>query len=1636
MYSVEDLLISHGYKLPKHTTSSSTPTPTPASSSRQAPSSSPPSYSKHHEILENRPGPRTVNGYERGPGMPYGNGGGARQPQAYGSGCPNNNNNEPRDRGPSRREGENRCQIDTHSLGESLTSDSGFCDGTRVPQSQSKDVAYWRRRGQDFTVLLDYADLRENHGGGQGGYGRPEGSQQARGQELSAEERQRAAQERQRWAAQAQAQMQAQAQVQAQFRSREREAALHQWRMASDRKCQSLGTDEWRPAVSFGHQLSQSEGERWAQEQQRLHARTPEGMVVHPRAKAKSQSLPRMLQPESLQYVDIDSSGLELFRRVNGHPLSHHDLYRPPRWPENGRPASANQLSMTPKQRFTRPPRPPSYEMHQQIRGSCEMLSGRDSVILQARDRTPLPISRTGDPQLDYFAQDSGPPGYIPPPSYKRAPLMGGGRRGYGEIALDYRYRGDVYQHIQVAPDGSHWFTRHPAGSWPDPQRERSMKQLYPVYTTVERPGGGIQYIPFDDPRIRHISSALGGNSLTDADKIRHIRNELPSVTVSEPASSDSAFLPPPLGPFIAAKLADDANQTSASDFDNDNNRWHSDLHKVAVDNFPATDQNCNRYPKNQRPPSSPSSAFQAPLARSCSRQGSSSDQVFAETITQVKKIVPDSGPENTKRRVSETIFCLVSVPVHTPINISKDLAADQNNNETIPSLTVTNTETFAVGLKESPNVRSKSVNEMPIKPHYSHYHTSSTSSMRNYKRAPLRKEILDAWALQARQDKELCYAGSWPGNQYRNQETQTGSPLKSPEPQSPPGGQEPVPSISDTTTDSNVGPESSSSYGYPMAGQKNLHPSSNSAFSRLSLSPTQPSPSQPTQQDRSSPSNARDQGEQPSSPRKSNSSPPESAEQVTFGQFLLKPVNRRPCDAIEELETINKEMEDTISKRPNGDQCIDDLDGVNKGLDPFQSGAHFIAGLEPGREAISLPPMHIEKPNNLKVRSKSLASTADLDSMDIKSAFSRPQANNIPSTNDLPILSNPGHKDSFLLPSQTQHNESNRLYRQDIPVPQESLLRDVGLTVYTETPGGPGEPMQRSLSVPSPLDHKEFSQSVQLSRESWTALVKNSGSPKHNTNKELKAEGETERKPKSVNVPPFRGEVNLRICRTRSESSRSPQKERSPHITRLSREVSFVLNDDDGNGRYAISEPMTYKNDSTMADKHLENLLIREKANSLPAEDLSNLYEVKYAKGIPENESIEQRAARILGIAVPVESLGVADNQDDVDTTVVEKLHSRGKETQQVMGECEQVKDETLIVQGAETEEVKGTESGEDHNEGDRQKHSSNHSDGEDTEIQSLVVLDLPEFPPHTLPLSLPVTPADKLALSTCSVEKRGRGGACKLIESLQDKLTSSAVSSATSMGRSTPDRMARLKELDSVSRIRRLSLKGSESGGEVDSEERDGDREESEVQEVTKEEVVEQREEENDKKTEEEGRKGEENPDEHETAHKTHDKLGDPKEDCKPKEEENEGICEEEQRQEEDAEDMNVEIALKAGNEEHKEVDVELKTGEPNGEVELKIVEDDKEKPLETVRDEQNEAEVSKGEAAKDAEGKKLPKPKQRTKLKKPPLLPKPRSVPKREITLPLSFSTGTCGPSNMEDEEVLSVSDSYDPSQVERV
>lgn len=1419
MYSVEDLLISHGYKLPKHST------PTPGPLAHTMPLASPPSYRRERQLLER---PRTVNGFERGSTGLYR--------------C-SLNNSEAQDRSQSRQEG---------PPGGSLPHDTRFCEVNRGPQLQSKDVSYWRRKGQDFAVLLDYTDYKEAAGARQGNYMRPEGPQQARGQEPG-EERQRT--DRQQWGGAPGC----------------REQPLH-WRTA-ERKCQSLGAEEWHPS-----------GERCSQEQQRLHARTPEGMV-HPRIKAKTQSLPRVLQPDSLQYVGR-GSGQELYKRVSGQPLFHQSIYRAPRWPDSGRPASAVQLSITPKPRFTRPPRPPSYEMHQQIRGSCEVLSGRDSVHPPTRDRTPLPMLRT-ESQMDYFAQDSGPPGYIPPPSYKRAPIMGGGCREYGEVAINYRYRGDVYHQVHVAPDGSHWF----------PRQVSHQRQLYPVYSTQQRPTGRVQYIPFDDPHISHISSAMGGNSLTDADKIRHIRKELPSVTVSEPASGDSAFLPPPLGPSLVGKLGNDSNPSSSREFDSNNTRWHSNLHKETVDNIPATDQNCNnRYHRiHHAPPASPFSAFHAPKTDfRCS-----SEQGFLETVTQVKQISPDSSVDNnrnTKRRVSETIFCLVSVPVHTPTNFSKDASSDQNNNDTTSSLTLPST--FAVGLKESRPVRSKSVQQAPIWGHYSQFYTSSTSSLRNYKRAPLRKEIIDAWALQANEDRDM-YSKSWPGNQYRNQETQTGSPItvvKSPERQI--SQEKATQSISVMNSDYVGVIDRTSSNGYLIEGQKKLQLSSNSAFSLLS--PTQSTSVEASPPELPSPSiepNKVDQ--QPSSPSKKMSSPlhspkdnpTETSDQVAFGQFLLKPVNRRPFDYIGELETINKEMEDTISKRPNVGVCK----GTKK-LNLHQSGVQ------------SVEEIFVEKPSNIKVRSKS---SADLDLMESSTSFLRPQESLVPtkqpSVDD--ILSS-GSLESELVPI-------------DIPVPQESLLKDVGLTVYTET--SPREHVPRSCSVP-PL--QKFDELLWDGRKTG---------PNLNNTKELKSKPDHKH---------HLSGVSLRICRSRSESSRSSHKrECSPHVIKLNREVTCLYSDDDLDSRYAILPPQISSNESTIADKHLEDLLIQEKANSLPTEDLSKLYEVKCAEGIPENESIEERAARILGL--PVEALGGADKKNN---------ENNEDANQEVIEGSVEVQKESIVEDGEISEEK-----------------------ANDNELK----IELPEVLQNESSLSMLAAQDLELAETICNEEEN-----VQVRESLSAECA-------------IPDNTDKPEEEDTTTGISLNSTNTCSDGLEAN-EVNKGQCTNGELQEV--EEVKKDLGEKVEKPCEKDATQ------------------------CDSMQDKSEGDCcsgevdvqECKETQGNEVEQVKDDIAL-IENEGIKEV------------AEVTRLEDPEKIELEVVEERKENLEVSKGtrgpSKAKPAAPAAAPKPKQRTKLQKPALLPKPRSVPKREITLP------RCSPAAMGDQD-KAIPDSYDPSRVERV
>lgn len=1308
MYSVEDLLISHGYKVPQRNSNnvpvSHSSSPQPATYEKCLPTRS----DSRCEIAEKRKGHSGVNGYE---GDHVYSGGGIRQAPARG--FPGDAENRVR---------KQRTQdVDNGNLGDgrlpedSLTTDSGFFEAHRGIHSQPRseqDVSYWRRRGQDFSVLLDYADFRDPRGSGGGGVAnKPEGMQRRPESALSTEEHNR---ERQRRAESA--------------RAREREMALHQWRIAAERKYQSLGTEEWRPMTSMSRQPSENEV---AHDQRR--PRTAEG-AVPPRTKNKSQSLPRM-QSESLQYFSIPTAGQDSYGgfKLNGHHIRdphgrHIDGENRQRWTDR----SGAQSAPLSKPRFSRPLRPPSYEAHQQMRGSAEMLTGE--LAPRARDRTPLPFSRQ-----EYFVQELGgsgaePPGYIPPPSYRRQPVIKGGHRTYPISMANHQYRGDPYMQSSAMTEVQEWFIRQTGMAWPDHYRDgrRSMpcrRQAYPGYS--EERMGNVQYIAFDDPRVRHISGAgIDGNSLTDADKIRNIRNEIPVNLIPE-KSNDSA-LPFTEKPFDRT----DPNKSNISNSINEDSMHKESLKETECSNT-VPDQNCNRHPVTHG---------NIVALQMTTQQNSSLGLI--ETVTQVKKFEAKTVAENkknSKKKLKETMFCLVSVPISMQANRS---VSDPNNNQKV------------ISSQDNTGVQQDNQNMLKASSKETHIQSNSSPSIRN---PPLKKEITDTRSLDPSQDSEVFYAGSWPGDQYRNQETQTGSPEVSRNTHSS-ANDHPSPF---TITNNEGETNCSANYGYPMIGQKDLNHSSNSAFSRTVNGISVRSPHFPRSVSL------------PSSPdhqpllRKSKQS---SESQELFGQFLLKPVNRRKWDAIGELESFNKEIQDHTGKFPNAEQNTKELDeALNSVLELSDASnnskqetppPHTNKEIDQQPHVVQVPDMQL-KSNNLNVTSHS-GKGGHPEYKGLKSSLSKTKVNFDTHTQQIPVSKTDNYVNFDIL----QRGDNDPvMHRQDIPVPKECLLKDVGLTVYTAIPdtvtsGSPTCLSPESPMLTSPSDNSEMCETLQItSSDSSGDLSRHSpefseGTQSLNNNNAFNS--------KKLKKEAGRGSTDV----IKSERSSRIHVIKSLHCR-------FKANFEDDDDEHFYSDYLSWSNEKTLADEHLETLLSQEKANNMPTEDLSNLYQVQCAKGIPENESIEQRAARILGISVPVEAL-VVDQVDgkplerdfkNTDATVLEtqtKEMSLNDETQNVCREFEEVPNRSMESQGHALE----VELGEDPESTEDLSSAEKHS------LRVSTMLELPEFPPSNLCLSLPLTEDEELTLSVSGGDRKETVNA-EITEAPQDQLQACCLSS-----------------------------------------------------------------------------------------------------------------------------------------------------------------------------------------------------------------------------------------------------------------
>ncbi|KAG7523603.1 junctional protein associated with coronary artery disease-like [Solea senegalensis] len=1398
MYSVEDLLISHGYKLPRSGPPSATPyDKRPADCQR--------------ELVDNRAARGTLNGYEADRGASITGIYGTRQALVKGY---HPIDSEGVERNLRRKELGIGIGIgigilgDAQPLGDSLATDSGFYDVPSLTYSEplsheDRDVSYWRRRGQDFSILLDYADGRELRASA--GAWRPQAL-------IAAEEHRAERQAQQLW--------------EDISWLRDPDAAPGQLRVTGERKCQSLGTEEWRPAVGLGRQLSDGDGDRWSKDQYRL--RTPEGFF-HPRTKAKSQSLPRVLSPDGIVSRELIPSRPSLpdrQQRINSTVFSgpysryiYSGAVGRERWGRNAGPSS--HVALLPKPRFSRPLKPPSYEIHQQTRGSAEMLAIEQGA--KQKDRS-LYYPRVGDFRQDYFAQHSTisgmePPGYIPPPSYRRPPLPRSVSINRNEIA-NVRWRAEALQ--MHSSDPGRWLSRQASGSWLEHYGDRSMLHRKQVHSGPEEQPGHTRQLT-EEPRAKQISGGPSGNSLTDSDKIRNINKEIPPAKNLGQSTNDSAF-PPQQGPALNTE----ARKTAPTEIDS-SNRWSNRGINKKIDNV-APEQNRSQF--------LPSSILGKPPPPPCKP----ADQGVSETVTEVKKVEVPEPPEkdkskNLKKRLSETIFCLVSVPVTPQLT---GIIRDQNNNNEkspVPADSPSDNKTGHLTNQSLQSTSSAEAELQALTGSIASSKTSSRASSKMFKRVPCRPPKINHY-------KELKLSGSWPSNQYRDQETQTSPEVQKPDPENKEAQQEPVPAGTEDSPDnsSQVG----TAFTFPMKGVKSLKLSSNSAFSLTATFSNQLNKST---------------AQQPAVPPSGNveeAKPAANTGQEAFEQYLLKPTSQRPWDAVKELETIKKEVQDQqqqqSNKQPSVDKCIEDLNEAYKDILELGTASNKVPNGSvqiPERIKIRLTSEPLNKPSSL--RRSAVSWSVDPEYREVKSAFSRPATKSVTFSKqlreELPVPPRETGFREYRVVTHLSRRRSNdgRTIKLDLPdEPIETPLCDFSPTTNTtaaEVPWADRQPMQDASTLTSPPDYEDICQALRQSRD--PADVDKSSTGNSESLQDLSADSEEdcpickrelENQMRQGPLPPLHEENSSDSSANQNGSPPQCSTLGSPAEDANTEESNdFSLNQ---SGSDVCAET---KNQHTLTQ---ENVGEDEKTDNAQADTLDNLCAGNLAESIPAHEATDESSSTVSANVVTAD-LQVTEEQrvgekltKDVDVGEMAAIigetpeSSADKQSAEVQTECEKL---DSSMSDDKQEQKKKPFAVPEHKIGSRTQLGRDHPG-------------LPEFPPDRLPLSIPPNLDRRLSLSL-EGERRGRGPS--RIEALQNKL-------AVSPGRVAVERLAWMRDVDVMYRVRRLSFRSTDSGegeAEADGEGKDehvedthpdpqrhkeNDQEVSHLQQVSKETVL----------------------------------------------------------------------------------------------------------------------------------------------------------------------------------------------------
>lgn len=1292
---------------------------------------------------------------------------------------------------------------------------------------EERDISYWRRRGQDFSILLDYADGRELRASAAAW--RPQAL-------ITAAEAERQA--RQLW--------------EDISWLRDPDAAPGQLRVTGERKCQSLGTEDWRPAVGLGRQLSDGDGERWAQDQYRL--RTPDGFF-HPRTKAKSQSLPRVLSPDGIVGRELIPSRPSLPDRqqrisstVFSGPYSRYvysSAVGRERWSRNSGPSS--HVALLPKPRFSRPLKPPSYEIHQQTRGSAEMLALDQGA--KQKDRS-IYYPRGGEFRHDYYAQHSviygmEPPGYIPPPSYRRPPLPRSVSINRNEIA-NIRWRAET---LQMHSDPGRWCSRQ-TGSWLEHYGERAASYRKQFNSRAEEQPSLVRQIPTEDLKLKQISGGPAGNSLTDVDKICSINKEISSTKSLGQSTNDSAFPPQQdpaadrgqvgpgqvgpgqvgpgqvgpgqvgpgqvgpgqvgpgqvgpgqVGPGPVLLKETEARKTAPSENDSSSLRWSNRVTSKKSESV-APEQNRGQF--------LPSSILGKPPPPPCKP----ADQTVSETVTETKKVeVPEpqekEKSKNLKKRLSETIFCLVSVPV-TP-QLTGMIRDQNNNNEKSPDPADSPNEN-KTGHLTNQSLQSTSSAEAELQvltASFASSKTSSRASSKMFKKLPCRPPKINHY-------KELKLSGSWPSNQYRDQETQTSPEAQKTASENKEAQQEPT---RPNTADS---PDSSSlvgtAYTFPMKGVKSLKLSSNSAFSLTA-----------TFSNQLNKSTAQPPAEPPSG-NVEEAQPAANTGEEEFEQYLLKPTTQRPWDAVKELEAIKKELQQQQqqqqqegNKQPSVDKCIEDLNEAYKDILELGTASKKVPNGSvqiPERIKIRLTSEPLNKPSSL--RRSAVSWSVDPEYREVKSAFSRPATKSVTFSKqlreELPVPPRETGFREYRVVAHLSRRRSNdgRTVKLDLPdEPIETPLCDFSPTMKTtpaEVPWADRQPMQDASTLTSPPDYEDICQALRQTRDSAdvskssTGLA-NDGELLQDANVDSEEEcpickREMENQMRQGPLPPLHEE--------NSSDSSTNQNGSPPQCTALRSPADDAKPEESNDSSLNHSGSDVHNERTEQHSLMQENVEEGEKTDNAQVETSDSLCAVNLTENVPADEATEEGASTISTNDV------AADTEVTEDGTVCENVIKDVK-----VGEKE-------AIVGATPEASAGKQSAEVQDESEVQDNAAC-EDKEETKKKPFAVPEhklglrahlgrdypgLPEFPPDRLPLSVPPNLDRRLSLSL-EGEKKKRDPPNR-IEALQNKL-------AISPGRVAVERLAWMRDVDVMYRVRRLSFRSTDSGeGDAEGEGKD---------------------------------------------------------------------------------------------------------------------------------------------------------------------------------------------------------------------